>query len=46
MKQLEKAKVDEFKAHFRGDVLFPGDADYDDVRKIWNGMFAAVALYL
>jgi FAD/FMN-containing dehydrogenase len=39
MKQLERAKVDEFKAHFRGDVLLPGDADYDDVRKIWNGMF-------
>ncbi|MDH5550564.1 MAG: FAD-dependent oxidoreductase, partial [Gemmatimonadota bacterium] len=39
MKQLERVKIDEFKAHFRGDVLLPGDADYDDVRKIWNGMF-------
>ncbi len=39
MKQLERLKIDEFKAHFRGDVLLPGDADYDDARKIWNGMF-------
>jgi FAD/FMN-containing dehydrogenase len=38
MKQLQKVKIDEFKAHFRGDVLSPGDADYDDVRAIWNGM--------
>ena len=27
MKQLERAKVEEFKAHFRGDVLIPGDVD-------------------
>jgi len=38
MKQLQKATIDEFKAHFRGDVLLPGDADYNDVRAIWNAM--------
>lgn len=38
MKQLQKAKIDEFKAHFRGDVLVPGDASYDEVRQIWNAM--------
>ena len=38
MKQLQKAKIDEFKAHFRGDVLLPGDAGYDEVRQIWNAM--------
>ncbi len=38
MKQLQIAKIDEFKAHFRGDVLIPGDAGYDEVRQIWNAM--------
>ena len=38
MKQLQKAKIDEFKAHFRGDMLLPGDAGYDEVRQIWNAM--------
>jgi hypothetical protein len=38
MKQLERAKIDEFKADFRGDVLLPGDAHYDEVRQIWNAM--------
>jgi len=38
MKQLQKANVDELKAHFRGDLLLPGDAGYDEVRQIWNAM--------
>ena len=38
MKQLQKADIDEFKARFRGDLLLPGDADYDEVRQIWNAM--------
>ena len=38
MKPLEKAKMDEFKAQFRGDVLLPGDAGYDEAREIWNAM--------
>ena len=38
MKQLQKAIIDEFKSHFRGDVLLPGDAVYNEVRQIWNAM--------
>jgi FAD/FMN-containing dehydrogenase len=38
MKPLERAKIDEFKAHFRGDVLLPDDPGYDEVRQIWNAM--------
>ena len=38
MKPLERAKMDEFKAQFRGDVVLPGDASYDEVREIWNAM--------
>ena len=38
MKQLQKANIDEFKAHFRGNMILPGDADYDEVRQIWNAM--------
>src|SRR5512136_128165 len=38
MKQLQEAEIDEFKAHFRGDLLLPGDAGYDEVRQIWNAM--------
>ena len=38
MQQLQKANIDEFKAHFRGDVLLPGDADYNEVHQIWNAM--------
>lgn len=38
MKPLEKSKVGEFKSHFRGEVLLPGDVNYDEVRQIWNAM--------
>ncbi len=38
MKQLQRARIDEFKAQLRGDVLLPGDAGYDEVRQIWNAM--------
>jgi len=36
MKQLQREKLGEFKAHFQGDLVLPGDAGYDDVRAIWN----------
>ena len=36
--ELQKSKIDEFKAHFQGDVLLPSDAGYDEVRQIWNAM--------
>lgn len=35
---LGEAIVAEFKAGFGGTMLLAGDADYDDVRKTWNGM--------
>ncbi len=38
MMQLQEAKIVEFKAHFRGDVLLPADAGYDAARQIWNAM--------
>jgi FAD/FMN-containing dehydrogenase len=38
MKELPKATTDEFKTNFRGDVVLPGDANYDEVRQIWNAM--------
>lgn len=38
MEQLNKATLAEFKAHFQGDVLVPGDAGYDAARQIWNAM--------
>jgi FAD/FMN-containing dehydrogenase len=38
MKQLQKTEIDEFKSHFRGDLLLPNDASYEEVRQIWNAM--------
>ena len=35
---LDEATVQKFKASFRGELIRPGDADYDEARKIWNGM--------
>jgi hypothetical protein len=37
MKPLPRARIDEFKATFRGDVLLPGDAGYDEVRRLLKG---------
>ena len=33
MKQLPDATVNDFKGKFRGDVLLPGDAGYDEARR-------------
>lgn len=38
MNELLKAKIDEFRTHFLGEVLLPDDANYDEVRQIWNAM--------
>lgn len=38
MNELIKVHIDEFKAHFSGAVILPGDSDYDEVRQIWNAM--------
>ena len=38
MTQLGSATIHEFTQLFSGDVVLPGDADYDKVRQIWNAM--------
>src|SRR5262245_13485938 len=36
---IKDAALDDFRASLRGRVLTPGDAGYDEVRRIHNGMF-------
>lgn len=36
---LESAALDELREGFRGGVIEPGSAEYDDSRAIFNGMF-------
>jgi FAD/FMN-containing dehydrogenase len=38
MTQLPQTTVDDFKSAFRGNLLLPGDGDYEEVRQIWNAM--------
>jgi FAD/FMN-containing dehydrogenase len=38
MTELSDASINEFKKHFRGELLQPGKAGYDDARQIWNAM--------
>ena len=38
MKQLPDATINDFKGKFRGDVVLPGGAGYDEARQIWNAM--------
>lgn len=35
---LDEATIQDFRAGLRGQVILPGDADYDDGRLVWNGM--------
>ena len=35
---LDEATIQDFQASLRGQVVLPGDADYDDARKVWNSM--------
>jgi FAD/FMN-containing dehydrogenase len=35
---IEGTTVETFKTSLRGALLRPGDADYDEARKVWNGM--------
>jgi FAD/FMN-containing dehydrogenase len=34
---IEAGAVDELRASFRGELVGPGDAGYDEHRKVWNG---------
>lgn len=36
---LARADVDELGANLRGQLILPGDAPYDDARRLWNGAF-------
>ena len=35
---MEKEIVDYFRSSLHGQLIFPGDVDYDEARKVWNGM--------
>jgi FAD/FMN-containing dehydrogenase len=34
---IDDASVDDLRASFRGELIRPADADYDERRKVWNG---------
>src|SRR2546427_7671913 len=35
---LNENSIADFKANLRGQLIQPGDNDYDDARKVYNGM--------
>ena len=35
---LEDAAIQKLRASLHGPLLCPGDANYDEARKVWNGM--------
>ncbi len=35
---LDEATIQDFRAGLRGQVILPGGTDYEDARKVWNGM--------
>ena len=37
-RRLDPRAVSSFQATFRGDVVLPGNEDYDAARVVWNGM--------
>ena len=37
-KGVEETQVEAFQATMRGNVIMPEQANYDEVRQIWNGM--------
>jgi FAD/FMN-containing dehydrogenase len=38
MANLQGGKIEELKRGFQGEVLLPGDGEYESARKIWNAM--------
>src|SRR5579859_218773 len=35
---FDEAIIQDFRTGLRGQVILPGDAEYDNARKVWNGM--------
>lgn len=35
---IQKGEIDTWKSQLRGEVLLPGEAGYDEARRIWNAM--------
>ena len=35
---VSEEKIEEFRISLRGDLIQPGDADYDQARTVWNAM--------
>jgi FAD/FMN-containing dehydrogenase len=38
MLSLEKSKIENFRSAITGNLILPGDPDYELARQIWNGM--------
>jgi FAD/FMN-containing dehydrogenase len=37
--EISEAAVSHLRDSFQGELIQPGDPDYDQARKVWNGMF-------
>ncbi len=37
---LNEKSIEEFKSVIRGKIILPGDSDYEDARKVYNGMIS------
>lgn len=38
VKDLNSTKIEEFAAQLRGEITLPGESNYDEARKVYNGM--------
>lgn len=38
MERVTRDQIEQLRESFQGDIVLPGDANYDEVRAIWNGM--------
>jgi len=40
MKSPSGERIEELRAHLSGNIVLPGDTNYDEVREIWNAMIS------